>query len=1357
MYDKRGCWVNADLENSEYQFIKATYAVDFVNAFNEYIPEPETGTNNHKWYLKIRDMLEEYVMSVSDSYYNVANNIGNFYDARDSEGNSNAKNTLPYKIMESVESNIHFRQNYASRGQNSKIDSKGYENAYGWIKESIHRKTSDWKLGIFKRNVMPMSYILQFEDASEITVKIAKDAEITNDKAIQRRLPYEIKLMEINTKLNSFLSGGSKKFTLNDYIIGEVPGFYLKEASINNKISLLKVNYTKLGIVRDFTVKDINGKIFNITEKDFYSPRNFSKSTWINDMLIENSIMYFKNDLMIGQAGYFIPSSTPTKEDLDKIDWSIKADNKKQTLEKERAAKIGDKEKHTGSPYIKYKDVKIGDKVIRLQYVIVKQGEDKVGEQYNLYLVKHKVIEPKTLSTEERKTVNYYSYDEKSGKFTPNISNKNKQYDVNKLTQETVLSTGETSNKLVFEKGFYSASKQLPYGEVLNKHFNPIPGSNNLKGFTGYERLAKQPSEEVMLGGKVNEFGYGIWEALLEERNLYKKLDKYQKNKIKMFSKRHNIVIKQLTEDYKINEEIRKEEIIAINKPILERVNARINELIALKGKSNKNLTYKKKVQTELAELYKRKELLQKDLEGLSKEEYITNRKAIKQAMKDLERFGIKNNTWTEGEEGNEIVKSYLEETTSINENYASVGYIKQVREAAAMEEIDKIDIKIDKFEKKLDNPEIKSKDEIKKELSAIYKEKEHFETIFDYYRNNNNQDTLLRLTTTPHNLKHRVPFTDATKRDKSTNSEIRRLHSLFSRIERNELMLQTLEGLHDLSQFRNNKGHLPINQINKMMDVVRITLGDNTVKSDWFGVPTDYQTWANILNKIPGVSGWTIDGTERLMTQLRGMATQWYLRSSTGTPNRGQSYLSMILFGREINKEAREALYGDKKNIRGLSKEIWRKIIDYGGVRNATRAFLDATEAIGTKLGIRDGGSYIIPGVEWTMPNPFALTDYLSISWASREKFIESLPKGINSALMNFPSIKSKTYGRFTIESIIKRGLPKRTSEEQEQHLLRAQDALWKIYHLSKTDKTRENVNKILRNALIDYRDSMLRQWVNWTLSYYFDEDAQDLKYIKTFEGSEEYGHDISYVSRLIAADVLGDLGDVEGETRFMSDYAVYVGRCGMYFEQFKMTMPSLGKAFWNMGKGRMQFKNFGLFRTVFGHNIMKNFRMGSHGNVIMKNFDMTKRLIKATKILTSKESYNLAKEEQDLAAIQAARLFYTSSAGTLIPVILAEMKLGFVVTKYRSYVSGARGIESPMFAYIVRILTRYLVSYLLYANDDDDDDEKRKKKALKYTINDLARLIIAPWMNIPFGMNIPFQWMLDRYYDAKEREENR
>ena len=1364
MLDKKDCIVNADSENLNYQLIRAIYSLDTKEAFEEYIPEPNVkDVESYKWYKKIRDMLEEYIMSVSDSYVAMGHQIGHFYDARDKEtGVSLRKDTLPYLIMRSIESQLHFRKSYPAK-EALLLDKSAYISAYGWIKESINRKTSDWKLGIIKSNLMPTHYTLLFEDASEITSSAAEYASITDQRAIQRRMPYEEELVDLNKKLISYLQAGPKRFDLNDYIIGEVSGFYLNETKKENEISILKVNYSNKNKneIINFTVKDKNGKVFNIIDKDFSIKKGIERMKWITDSLIEKSVMYFKDDLMIGQTGYFVPSSTPTKEDLDEIDWLIKADNKKQTLEKERAAKIGDKEKHTGSPYIKYKDVKIGDKVIRLQYVIVKQGEDKVGEQYNLYLVKHKVIEPKTLSTEERKTVNYYSYDEKSGKFTPNISNKNKQYDVNKLTQEAVLSTGETSNKLVFEKGFYSASKQLPYGEVLNRHFNPIPGSSNLKGFTGYERLAKQPNENIMNGGK---FGYGIWDSLYDQRKLYKKLYGYESNRINKTSVRHNELAKLIKDDYDATKEIRKEEILTINKFAIEIISKRIVELNKQKESKFKTSTQKKTIITELAKLHDKKNKLKESLTKDVKDEILTNRKAMIQALKDLDRFGIRNNLWVEGEEENTSVKSYSEEHTMIGENYASVGYIKQVREDAANEEINRINIEIDRLTKKKDKEKnvtiIKNIDKLIEKHSL---ETEHFENLGDYFRKDNDRQTLLNLSTTPHNVKHRLPFMDETKRDKSTSSQIKRLHLLFSRMERNETTINTLEAIHNLSQFRNSKGQLPINQINSMMNEVRMALGDNTVKSDLFGIPTDYESVAKFLNNIPGFSRWTPEGAERLATQLKGFATQWFLRSMSSIPNRGQSYLPTILFGYEINSDAREALYGDTENVLGCTKEEWHDFADFGGANNASWAFIDATKAVGSRLGMRDGGSYMVPQIfrlipvigkllPGTVPNMPAFTDYAIISFASREKFVESIQKSseFKSAIANFPPLKAITK-RFTLEGIIQKRLKKITSEEQEKHLLRASNALYTIYTMPKNEKTRENVNKVLRDSLIDYKDSLMRQWVNWTITWYFDKDLQDLKYITTFGGTEEYNHKISYIASIIAADRLGSLGDVGGKTRFKSTEAVNIGRIAMELQQFQINAPNLGKAFWNFGGIFMQFKNFMLFRTVFGHNIMKNFRLGSQGNY----FDMTKRLIKASLYLASnKKSYYYGKPGVDTEAIQATRLVYMSGIASMVSISIANFRLlSYTLKKvspgFNNFISGQRGMESPPVSLLGTILVRYLVAIALYGTGSDDDEEKRRKKTLKATIRDILRLLGAP------VMSPPVQYMLDLYLEHKDSQD--
>ena len=489
------CLVVAAEDKLKYETMKKLYSLDAIHSLDEFIGRPEEGTKNYHWHQKLYNVLYEHIMEIGNDIRSWGQDVGDSYYKRDRKTfESLTKDTLPYRIVDAMASYLETIQGYLDvdilqRGKMS------MQTAYNLAYRGIQLKKKE--ISSVTRTLLPQDYVTFRLEGTGTVKKVTEFASKVDDNWRALSLPYEHIFEAINTSLNSYLELSISNKNLNDYLLGPIDNveIYTGDRKKTERVSLLKVNYDTNGEIKDFTVKDSLGATFSI-DKDRFITREKNTIDGIKGIILEKGTLDFVNDLGHGQAKRIFANNDPSKH-LNEISWLLIANNKKMEIKE-------------ASPYVLFKDV--GD--IRYSYVTVK---DKTDEKHYFYLVGHK--------KGKARTVPYFQFNEKTGKYTPNKFRDN--IDINSVMEEYIKPDGTKGERKAFRDGFYRADAQKVYGHILNKKFQKMSDDAVLKEYANFQYMDNQPKEKLLYTDDKRQLG--IMQAVAKKREVYKELAQHIK------------------------------------------------------------------------------------------------------------------------------------------------------------------------------------------------------------------------------------------------------------------------------------------------------------------------------------------------------------------------------------------------------------------------------------------------------------------------------------------------------------------------------------------------------------------------------------------------------------------------------------------------------------------------------------------------------------------------------------------------------------------------------------------------------------------------------------------------------------
>jgi len=389
---------------------------------------------------------------------------------------------------------------------------------YLYLKNIIDRTKG---IGKFKKRVgipdieraaAPPSLVAAKTDRFGIVAKLIESAQRLSDNVKQSTLPFESAIETIRTRVANNIVNLVKGETvnLNNASMDGIYGFRDRDHKEVILVGESKDSYTVI-------YEDDPDRIRTKLKKDDV---NISQDG-LNIALIEKYRDEFFNDLLHGQARYIVPSTIPTTAKA-RVKW-LKSDDGKAVSDKLRRME------RYGDINVKSPDVRtVNYKGVTYHYVMVKQGEESVGESYNAYLI----------MAEEKGKADVHTVD--AG------------YD-------------PTLFKEALKEGFYSSEVHMSVSPKLTKRGKFIKGSVD-KRWQSFVRMPKQPQQNIMddpLPSKPDEgiFYNSIWEQLLVFRTEDTKIGIDMKSRIGSQETNIQSMLNRLTRTMKIKGQLSKEKI----------------------------------------------------------------------------------------------------------------------------------------------------------------------------------------------------------------------------------------------------------------------------------------------------------------------------------------------------------------------------------------------------------------------------------------------------------------------------------------------------------------------------------------------------------------------------------------------------------------------------------------------------------------------------------------------------------------------------------------------------------------------------------------------------------------------------
>jgi len=386
------------------------------------------------------------------------------------------------------------------------------KSVYNYVKKIIDLNRDKKGISDFEKAWMPPSLVAAKADRFGMVDKVIRSALRLTDNTRQAYSEYQSELEAVRTGVSNNILAHirSGAATVNNASMDGLHGFTDRDGK---KLTITGEDADTYTVIYH---DDVDGGRVKVSKNDVNANDDL-----IRDSLIEKYREELVNDLQHGQVRYIVPKGIPTKKSA-KEKWLKSHDGKKVMQKINRLEFYG--AKNLKSPDIR----NISYKGVSYSYVLVKQGEESVGETYHAYITK---IE--SSGSKPRSTV-------KTG------------YDVREFNE-------------AMKEGFYKSDVHSSFGPILSKHNKFIEGSHD-KRWRSFRRMSRQPNSSIM--NQVAEVRADpqiiyntLWEQLLTTRNVKKKMGIDMKSRIGDEQKTMSSLINSLRKSLKIHGNLSKESI----------------------------------------------------------------------------------------------------------------------------------------------------------------------------------------------------------------------------------------------------------------------------------------------------------------------------------------------------------------------------------------------------------------------------------------------------------------------------------------------------------------------------------------------------------------------------------------------------------------------------------------------------------------------------------------------------------------------------------------------------------------------------------------------------------------------------
>jgi hypothetical protein len=304
-----------------------------------------------------------------------------------------------------------------------------------------------------------------------------------------------------------------------------------------------------------------------------------------------------------------------------------------------------------------------------------------------------------------------------------------------------------------------------------------------------------------------------------------------------------------------------------------------------------------------------------------------------------------------------------------------------------------------------------------------------------------------------------------------------------------------------------------------------------------------------------------------------------------------------------------------------------------------------------------------------------------------------------------------------------------------------------------------RHELEAKVKRLMGDVTENRLKMFVNWKLTWWFDESSKELF---TFTESERFMRRQTAIMALLANASAGTLGKfskdllktdttkytyldkgvervVNVPSIFLTEDAKRIARNAVTNAMFGMSTLSLGDAFNGLGTQIFMYKSYPLQQMIHDYKIIRRY-IDSNKNPRELFTRVMKESVNAYKRFRSGVSYNevINSKNVDHEALKVLRFLTTRVAFSIASVAAESVGiLGYMLNRpiYKEVSTMLRGGENPLIGLAIRIL----VNGLLFASVDDDDFEGDM-----IDIGfDIARLFLPVFLTLPGS--IAWQWMKD------------
>ena len=384
------------------------------------------------------------------------------------------------------------------------------KSVHDYVKKIIGLNRTAKGLTSFEKAFMPPSLVAARADRFGLVDRVIRSSLRLTDNTRQAYAEYQAELETVRTgitnNINTHIISGAA--TVNNSSMDGLYGFTDRD---NKKVIIIGEDADTYTVMYEDDPDRARTKV---------SKNSINVTTdQIRMALVEKYRDELLNDLGHGQVRHIVPMAIPTNKSA-KSKW-LKSNDGKKVMNKI------DRLKYYGAENLKSPDIRtITHKGVAYSYVMVKQGEESVGETYHAYVTR--IEKP---GVKPRPTV-------KTG------------YDAKEF-------------KEALKEGFYKSEVKASFSPTLTKRNRFIKGSVD-KRWRGFRRMSRQPNSSIMSevaevradpGLKYNS----LWEELLTYRTVFKKIAVDMKSRITNEEKTMSSLLRNLQRSLKTSGSLSKE------------------------------------------------------------------------------------------------------------------------------------------------------------------------------------------------------------------------------------------------------------------------------------------------------------------------------------------------------------------------------------------------------------------------------------------------------------------------------------------------------------------------------------------------------------------------------------------------------------------------------------------------------------------------------------------------------------------------------------------------------------------------------------------------------------------------------